>query len=119
MSLELLYKIAVSFLVSFLFLCLVMFVIYKMRQIRSVRDVQSVYFTSISRIWLGLFLVTMGLNSIIQFTTNVAIIVGAVFIIFGSYNVYYFNKARKKFKANLPIEEKAWQEFEAQKRQGR
>ncbi|MFD2829090.1 YtpI family protein [Corticicoccus populi] len=116
---ELLYLIIVSSLVSFLFLSLLMFVIYKMRQIRSVRDVQSVYFTSISRIWLGLFLVAMGLNSIIQFTTSVAIIVGAVFILFGAYNVYYFNKARKKFKANLPIEEKAWEEFEARRQKSR
>lgn len=116
---ELLYQIVVSFLVSFLFLCVLMFVIYKMRQIRSVRDVQSVYYISISRIWLGFFLITMGLNSIIQFTTGVAIVVGSVFILFGAYNVYYFNKARKKFKANLPIEEQAWAEFEEKRKQGR
>lgn len=117
---EILYQIAVSFLVTFLFVSLLLFIVYKVRQIRSVRDVQSVYFTSISRIWLGLFLITMGTNSIVQFRNGVAITVGVVFIALGAYHVYYYNKARKKFKANLPIEEEAWQEFyEKENRQGR
>ncbi|WP_411841982.1 YtpI family protein [Salinicoccus sp. HZC-1] len=114
---EVLYKISVSFLVTLLLLSLFMFILFKVREIRSKRDVQSAYFNSISRIWLGLLILSFGLNTIIQFQTAVSYIIGVLFIILGAYNIWHFNAARKYFKGNLPIEEKAWEEFERKNRQ--
>lgn len=112
---ELSYQIIVSVLVTLLLLSFFMFLLYKIRQFRTNREVRTVYYSSISRIWLGLMLLSFGLNSIIQFGTVVSYIVGIIFIAIGAYNVWYFNIARKKFKGNLPIEEKAWEEFEKNK----
>jgi len=111
-----LYTFAVSFLVTAIVVTFILFIFYKVRKIRDVRDVRSAYYNSISRIWFALFMLVFGLNSIVQFHTLVAYLIGGIFIIFGAYQLSYFNKARKYFKGNLPIEEKAWQEFEAAKR---
>jgi|SRR5690625_3832654 len=113
---ELMYQIIVSSLVTILLISFFMFLVYKIRQVRTNREVRTVYYNSISRIWLGLLMVAFGLNSIVQFGTAVAYIVGLIFIVVGAYNIWYFNKARRKFKANLPIEEKAWEEFEKKKK---
>ncbi|CEA00752.1 hypothetical protein BN1048_01070 [Jeotgalicoccus saudimassiliensis] len=112
---EFLYTFAVSFLVTAIFVTFLLFVVYKVRKIRTVRDVRAAYYDSIARIWLGLFLVAFGLNTMIQFHTLVAYIIGGLFVLLGGYQTYHFNKARKYFKGNLPIEEQAWQEFEAKK----
>ncbi|SOC39199.1 YtpI family protein [Salinicoccus kekensis] len=113
---ELMYQIIVSLLVTILLVSFFMFLVYKIRQIRTNREVRTVYYNSISRIWLGILMVSFGLNSIVQFGTAVSYIVGLLFIAVGAYNIWYFNKARRKFKANLPIEEKAWEEFEKKKK---
>lgn len=112
---ELAYQIIVSALVTLLLVSLFMFILYKIRQFRTNREVRTVYYNSISRIWLGIMILSFGLNSIIQFGTSVSYLVGILFIAIGAYNIWYFNKARKKFKGNLPIEEKAWEEFEKNK----
>jgi|SRR5690625_2327307 len=112
---ELAYQIIVSALVTLLLVSLFMFILYKIRQFRTNREVRTVYYNSISRIWLGIMMLSFGLNSIIQFGTAVSYVVGIIFIVIGAYNIRYFNKARKKFKGNLPIEEKAWEEFEKNK----
>ncbi|WP_020007523.1 YtpI family protein [Salinicoccus albus] len=112
---EFLYQLSVSILVTFLLLCLFMFIIYKIRQAKTKRDVRTAYYNSISRIWLGLLILTFGLNTIVQFSTAVAYIVGPLFILLGAMNARHFNAARKYFKGNLPIEEKAWEEFNKQK----
>ncbi len=116
-QMEMLYQISVSVLVTLLLASLFMFLLFKVRQIRSRRDVQSAHFNSISRIWLGLLILAFGLNTIIQFHTAVSYIIGALFIILGAYNIWHFNAARKYFKGNLPIEEEAWEEFERKQRQ--
>jgi len=116
-QMEMLYQISVSVLVTLLLVSLFMFLLFKVRQIRSRRDVQSAHFNSISRIWLGLLIFTFGLNTIVQFHTAVSYIIGSLFIILGAYNIRHFNAARKYFKGNLPIEEKAWEEFERKQRQ--
>ncbi len=116
---ELMYQIIVSSLVTLLFVSFFMFLVYKIRQFRTNREVRTVYYKSIAAIWLGLMMLTFGLNSIVQFGTAVAYIVGIIFIAVGGYNIWYYNKARKKFKANLPIEEKAWEEFEKNKKTSR
>lgn len=112
---EFLFTLAVSFLVTAIVVTFILFVVFKVRKIRTIRDVRSAYYNSISRIWLGLFLVVFGLNTILQFHTLVAYLIGGLFILLGGYQVFYFNKARKYFKGNLPIEEQAWKEFEAMK----
>lgn len=114
---EMLYQISVSFLVTLLLLALFMFILFKVRQIRSKRDVQSAHFNSIARIWLGILILAFGLNTIVQFHTAVAYIIGVLFIILGLYNIRHFNAARKYFKGNLPIEEKAWEDFERKQHQ--
>ena len=108
---EMLYQIAVSFLVTVLLLSLFMFLLYKVRMVRSGRDVRKAYYNSISRIWLGILILSFGLNTIIQFPTAVSYIIGALFIAVGAYNIWHFNAARKYFKGNLPIEDEAWAEF--------
>ena len=112
---EFLFTLAVSFLVTAIVVTFVLFVMFKVRKIRTNRDVKSAYYNSIARIWLGLFLIVFGLNTILQFHTLVAYLIGGLFILLGGYQAYYFNKARKYFKGNLPIEEEAWKEFEAMK----
>lgn len=112
---EFLFTFAVSFLVTAIVATFILFVVFKVRKIRTIRDVRSAYYNSIARIWLGLFLVVFGLNTMLQFHTLVAYIIGAIFILLGGYQVFYFNKARQYFKGNLPIEEQAWKEFEAMK----
>lgn len=112
---EFLFTFAVSFLVTAIVATFILFVVFKVRKIRTIRDVRSAYYNSIARIWLGLFLVVFGLNTMLQFHTLVAYIIGAIFVLLGGYQVFYFNKARKYFKGNLPIEEQAWKEFEAMK----
>lgn len=112
---EFLFTFAVSFLVTAIVATFILFVVFKVRKIRTIRDVRSAYYNSIARIWLGLFLVVFGLNTMLQFHTLVAYIIGGIFILLGGYQVFYFNKARKYFKGNLPIEEQAWKEFEAMK----
>ncbi|CAD2074662.1 hypothetical protein JEOAER750_00948 [Jeotgalicoccus aerolatus] len=112
---EFLYSLAVSFLVTAIVVTFILFVVFKVRKIRTVRDVRSAYYNSIARIWLALFLIVFGLNSMLQFHTTVAFIIGGLFVVLGAYQFFYFNKARKYFKGNLPIEEQAWKEFEAMK----
>lgn len=112
---EFLFTFAVSFLVTAIVATFILFVVFKVRKIRTIRDVRSAYYNSIARIWLGLFLVVFGLNTMLQFHTLVAYIIGGIFLLLGGYQVFYFNKARKYFKGNLPIEEQAWKEFEAMK----
>lgn len=112
---EFLFTFAVSFLVTAIVATFILFVVFKVRKIRTIRDVRGAYYNSIARIWLGLFLVVFGLNTMLQFHTLVAYIIGGIFVLLGGYQVYYFNKARKYFKGNLPIEEQAWKEFEAMK----
>ncbi|HBV22176.1 MAG TPA: hypothetical protein DEB42_00080 [Jeotgalicoccus sp.] len=112
---EFLFTFAVSFLVTAIVATFILFVVFKVRKIRTIRDVRSAYYNSIARIWLGLFLVVFGLNTMLQFHTLVAYIIGGIFVLLGGYQVFYFNKARKYFKGNLPIEEQAWKEFEAMK----
>ncbi|MCK1977382.1 YtpI family protein [Jeotgalicoccus huakuii] len=113
---EFLYSFVVSFLVTAIVVTFILFVVFKVRKIRTIRDVRGAYYNSISRIWLALFMIVFGLNTIVQFHTFVAYLIGGLFIIFGGFQLNYFNKARKYFKGNLPIEEKAWQEFEAMKK---
>ncbi|MFC3418374.1 YtpI family protein [Salinicoccus hispanicus] len=108
---EMSYQIAVSFLVTLLLLSLFMFIVYKIRKIRSERDVRKAYYNSISRIWLGSLILSFGLNTIIQFPTAVSYIIGALFVVIGAYNIWHFNAARKYFKGNIPIEDKAWADF--------
>ncbi|CAD2073407.1 hypothetical protein GCM10007275_02040 [Jeotgalicoccus coquinae] len=112
---EFLFTFAVSFLVTAIVATFILFVVFKVRKIRTVRDVRGAYYNSIARIWLGLFLVAFGLNTMLQFHTLVAYIIGGIFVLFGGYQAYHFNQARKYFKGNLPIEEQAWKEFEAMK----
>lgn len=112
---EFLFTFAVSFLVTAIVATFILFVVFKVRKIRTIRDVRSAYYNSIARIWLGLFLVVFGLNTMLQFHTLVAYIIDGIFVLLGGYQVFYFNKARKYFKGNLPIEEQAWKEFEAMK----
>ena len=112
---ETLYQFAVSILVTLLFLSLFMFILYKIRKIRTVRDVQGAHFNSISRIWLGMLILTFGLNTIVQFSTAASYLIGGIFIILGGYNIWHFNAARKYFKGNLPIEEQAWEELNRKK----
>ena len=112
---EFLFTFAVSFLVTAIVATFILFVVFKVRKIRTIRDVRGAYYNSIARIWLGLFLVVFGLNTMLQFHTLVAYIIGGIFVLLGGYQVYYFNKASKYFKGNLPIEEQAWKEFEAMK----
>ena len=112
---EFLYSLAVSFLVTAIVVTFILFVVFKVRKIRTVRDVRSAYYNSIARIWLALFLIVFGLNSMQQFHTTVAFIIVVLFVVLGAYQFFYFNKARKYFKGNLPIEEQAWKEFEAMK----
>ena len=112
---EFLFTFTVSFLVTAIVATFILFVAFKVRKIRTIRDVRSAYYNSIARIWLGLFLVVFGLNTMLQFHTLVAYIIGGIFVLLGGYQVFYFNKARKYFKGNLPIEEQAWKEFEAMK----
>lgn len=111
---EILYQLAVSILVTFLLVCLFMFIIYKVRQARTNRDVRTAYYNSVSRIWLGLLILTFGLNTIVQFSTAIGYIVGLLFVVLGAFNVSHFNAAKKYFKGNLPMEEKAWEEFNKQ-----
>lgn len=113
---EFLFTFAVSFLVTAIVATFILFVVFKVRKIRTIRDVRGAYYNSIARIWLGLFLVVFGLNTMLQFNTLVAYIIGGIFVLLGGYQVFYFNKARKYFKGNLPIEEQAWKEFEAMKK---
>ncbi len=112
---EFLFTFAVSFLVTAIVATFILFVVFKVRKIRTVRDVRGAYYNSIARIWLGLFLVVFGLNTMLQFHTLVAYIIGGIFVLLGGYQVFHFNKARKYFKGNLPIEEQAWKEFDAMK----
>lgn len=112
---EFLYTLAVSFLVTAIVVTFILFVVFKVRKMRTIRDVRSAYYNSIARIWFAVFLIVFGLNSIVQFHTLVAYLIGGLFIIFGVYQFIYFNKARNYFKGNLPIEEQAWKEFEAMK----
>jgi predicted membrane protein len=116
---ELMYQIIVSSLVTLLLLSFFMFLVYKIRQFRTNREVRTVYYKSISAMWLGTAMLSFGLNSIVQFGTAVAYLVGIIFIVFGGYNIWYYNKARRKFKGNLPIEERAWEEFERNKKTSR
>src|SRR5699024_3550697 len=116
-QMEMLYQISVSVLVTLLLASLFMFLLFKVRQVRSRRDVQSAHVNSISRIWLGPLILAFGLNTIIQCQTAVSYIIGALFIILGAYNIWHFNAARKYFKGNLPIDEEAWEEFERKQRQ--
>ncbi|MGO1923063.1 MAG: YtpI family protein [Jeotgalicoccus sp.] len=112
---EFLFTLAVSFLVTAIVATFILFIVFKVRKIRTVRDVRGAYYNSIARIWFGLFLVVFGLNTMLQFHTLVAYIIGGLFVLLGGYQVFHFNKARKYFKGNLPIEEQAWKEFEAMK----
>src|SRR5690625_61050 len=112
---EFLFTLAVSFLVTAIVFTFILFVVFKVRKIRTIRDVRGAYYNSIARIWLALFLIAFGLNSIVQFHTAVAYLIGGLFVLLGAYQLFYFNKARKYFKGNLPIEEQAWKEFEAMK----
>lgn len=114
---EMLFQISVSVLVTLLLLSLFMFLLFKVREIRSKRDVQTAHYNSIARIWLGLLILSFGLNTSIQFQTAVSYIIGTLFVLLGAYNIWHFNAARKYFKGNLPIEEQAWQEFERKQRQ--
>lgn len=112
---EFLFTLAVSFLVTAIVATFILFVVFKVRKIRTIRDVRGAYYNSIARIWFALFLISFGLNTMLQFHTLVAYIIGGLFVLLGGYQLFYFNKARKYFKGNLPIEEQAWKEFEAMK----
>lgn len=112
---EFLFTLAVSFLVTGIVATFILFVVFKVRKIRTIRDVRGAYYNSIARIWFALFLISFGLNTMLQFHTLVAYIIGGLFVLLGGYQLFYFNKARKYFKGNLPIEEQAWKEFEAMK----
>ena len=112
---EFLFTLAVSFLVTAIVATFILFVVFKVRKIRTIRYVRGAYYNSIARIWFALFLISFGLNTMLQFHTLVAYIIGGLFVLLGGYQLFYFNKARKYFKGNLPIEEQAWKEFEAMK----
>ena len=112
---EFLFTLAVSFLVTAIVATFILFVVFKVRKIRTIRDVRGAYYNSIARIWFALFLISFGLNTMLQFHTLVAYIIGGLFVLLVGYQLFYFNKARKYFKGNLPIEEQAWKEFEAMK----
>ncbi|CAD2075114.1 YtpI family protein [Phocicoccus pinnipedialis] len=105
-------KILISSVVTLLILSFLIFLIYKVLQVRTRRDVRKAYYNAMSRMWFGLFMVIFGINSMIQFNTVVSYIIGGIFILFGGFNAWHFNKARKYFKDNLPIENKAWEELE-------
>lgn len=112
---EFLFTLAVSFLVTAIVVTFILFVVFKVRKIRTIRDVRGAYYNSIARIWFALLLISFGLNTMLQFHTLVAYLIGGLFVLLGGYQLFYFNKARKYFKGNLPIEEQAWKEFEAMK----
>lgn len=110
------FKFLISTVVTLLTLSFLIFLVYKVLQVRTKRDVRKAYYNALSRVWFGIFLIVFGINSIIQFHTLVAYIIGGMFIILGFINASHFNKARKYFKGNLPIEDKAWEEFNNKKR---
>lgn len=103
------FQLLITTLVTALIVSFFVFLFYKVLQIRTKRDVRKAYYNAMARFWFGIFLIVFGMNSIIQFQTFVTYLVGGIFITFGIINVTHFNKARKYFKQNLPIEDEAYE----------
>ncbi|WP_040928726.1 YtpI family protein [Nosocomiicoccus massiliensis] len=108
------FQLLITTLVTALIVSFLMFFIYKVRQIRTKRDVRKAYYNAMARLWFGVFLIIFGTNSIVQFNTLVTYIIGGIFIVLGIINVTHFNKARKYFKSNLPIEDEAYDKLNKQ-----
>lgn len=113
MDIETIYTLIVSILVTLGFIAFLIFIFYKVKQVRTeqFRGGRKQYFNSLSRIWFGVFLIIFGTSTMVQFQTGVAYMVGAAFIFFGILNILSFNRRRKHFKSVLPDEDREIKEW--------
>lgn len=106
----------VAIAVTMMIITLIFAILNIARAFRTKRDVRKAYHKARSRFYFGLFMIAFTLDQVILFPTLVTYIIALVLLFFGILNIMYGYKASKYFKGNLPIENKAWEEFEQQKR---
>lgn len=117
MDVDTLYIFAVATTVTLLFILFFLFIFFKVKQIRTAQYLggRKQYYSAIARMWFGAFMALFGINTMLQFQTAVAYVIGGVFIIFGILNILSFNRRRKHFKNVLPDEDREYAEWQESK----
>ncbi|GGH98357.1 YtpI family protein [Mammaliicoccus vitulinus] len=105
----------VALAVTVMILALIFAILNLARSLRTKRDVRKAYHKARSRFYFGIFMIAFAVDQVLLFPTLVTYIIVLVLLFFGILNMIYGYKASKYFKGNLPIENKAWEEFEQQK----
>lgn len=106
----------VALCVTIMILALIFAILNVARAFRTKRDVRKAYHKARSRFYFGIFLIAFSFDQLLLFPTLVTYIIAFVLLFFGVLNITYGYKASKYFKNNLPIENKAWEEFENNKK---
>ncbi|GGI40349.1 YtpI family protein [Mammaliicoccus stepanovicii] len=105
----------VALSVTIMILAFIFAILNLARSFRTKRDVRKAYHKARSRFYFGIFIVAFAIDQALLFPTLVTYIIVLVLLFFGILNIAYGYKASKYFKGNLPIENKAWEDFEKQK----
>nr|WP_263313016.1 YtpI family protein [Mammaliicoccus sp. Marseille-Q6498] len=106
----------VALSVTIMILALIFAILNLARSFRTKREVRKAYHKERARFYFGIFMIAFSADQVLLFPTLVTYIVVLVLLFFGIINITYGHKASKYFKGNLPIENKAWDEFEQKKR---
>ncbi|AQL56483.1 YtpI family protein [Abyssicoccus albus] len=104
-----------AFIITLMFIALFFTILYKVKQVRTRRDVLKAYYRSIYHMCLGALMITFAIVQLSLFKGIAVYIICAILIIYGAFIVYQFNIRRKYFKNNLPIEEEAYRKMETKK----
>ena len=109
-------SVLVALSVTVMILALIFTILNFARSFRTKRDVRKAYHKERARFFFGIFLIAFSADQVLLFPSLVTYIIVLVLVFFGIINITYGHKASKDFKGNLPIENKAWEEFERKKR---
>ncbi|MCT8137387.1 YtpI family protein [Anaerobacillus sp. CMMVII] len=74
----------------------VFYLFYKVKYFQTKSPIEKKWISTKGNIAIGIFLISFGLNQIV-ITTTVALIIGTIFILLGTANVYFGYKAYKHY----------------------
>ncbi|PTL39850.1 YtpI family protein [Alkalicoccus saliphilus] len=82
----------------FLVASLVLFVYFKVLQLRTKGPGERELYSAKATIALSIFIITFGVNSYINLQTTTAAVVGLIFLVLGGVNLYFGIKRHQHFK---------------------
>ncbi len=83
---------------ALIIISIVLYLYFKVAILRSKDSLTQKYYNEKARTFLGIFLVSFGINQYIAIQTRFVLFISIVFILLGSYQIYHGYKAAKHYR---------------------